>query len=85
MLILYTIWATSLIGLMAVLKVCVYLLFNFLNLALECRCLPLTCNAGTDDRRAVVLILNLHATWGFTLGSCRFSSEKGPEGLLGQV
>jgi hypothetical protein len=74
-----------LIGLMAILRVYVCLLFYFLNLALEYRCLPVTCNAGTEDRRAVVLILNLRAVWGFTLGSCRFSFEKGHEVLLGQV
>jgi hypothetical protein len=70
---------------MAVLKVCVYLLFYFLHVARECRCLPVTCHAGTEDRRAVVLILNLRAAWGFTSGPCRFSPEKGPEGQLGQV
>jgi len=70
---------------MAVQKVCVYLLFYFLNLAHECRCLPVTCIAGTEERRAVVPILNLRATWGFTLGPCRFSPEKGPESQLGQV
>ena len=39
-LILYIIWATSLIGLMAIRKLCVYLIFYFLNLAHECRCIP---------------------------------------------
>jgi len=61
------------------------LLFYFLNLAHECRCLPVTCHAGIEDRHAVVLILNLRATWGFTLGPSHFSPEKGPEGQLGQV
>jgi len=84
-LILHTIWATSLIGLMAIQKLCDYLLFYFLNLAHECRRLPVTCHAGTEDRHAVVLILNLRATWGFTLGPCCFSPEKGPEGQHGQV
>ena len=46
---------------------------------------PVTCHAGTEDRREGVLILNLRATWGFTLGPCRLSPEKGPEGQLGQV
>jgi hypothetical protein len=49
--ILYTIWATSLIGLKAVLKVCVYIVrvFYFLYLAHECRCLSVTCNADTEE------------------------------------